>query len=160
MNVILQDIAKVDTGALIVGFYEDVRPLKGFAGELDWLLCGSLSRLLLEKKLRGVLGDVALLTTQGKVPASMIFMIGLGRRGESLPATLQSAAKTAAASAVRAGVTTAAVEYFPDSGISYKEGVCAMFEGLREGAGGRGLAVALLARDAAVYENVSRFIKV
>jgi hypothetical protein len=53
MKVILQDIKKLATEALIVGFYEDVRPLKGVAGELDWLLCGSLSSLVLSKKIRG-----------------------------------------------------------------------------------------------------------
>ena len=66
VKVILQDLKKLATEALIVGFYEDVRPLKGVAGELDWLLCGALSALVLTKKLRGSLGDVALVTSQGK----------------------------------------------------------------------------------------------
>ena len=60
VKVILQDIKRLATEALIVGFYEDVRPLKGVAGELDWLLCGALSSLVLTEKLRGSLGDVAL----------------------------------------------------------------------------------------------------
>ena len=52
MQVLLQDIKKIETGAIIVGFFEDVRPLKGLAGELDWLLCGALSRLIINKKPR------------------------------------------------------------------------------------------------------------
>ena len=80
VKVILQDIKKLVTEALIVGFYEDVRPLKGAAGELDWLLCGALSSLLIAKKIRGSLGDVALVTSQGKVPAQKIFLVGLGPR--------------------------------------------------------------------------------
>ncbi len=84
---------------MIVGFYEDVRPLKGVAGELDWLLCGALSALVLSKKLRGSLGDVALVTSQGKVPVQKIFMVGLGPRDGMTPATLQSAARNAAATA-------------------------------------------------------------
>jgi hypothetical protein len=68
VDVILQDIKKVESEALIVGFFEDVRPLKGLAGQLDWLLCGALSSLLIENKLRGALGDVALLTARGRFP--------------------------------------------------------------------------------------------
>ena len=83
VNVLLQDIKKLETEALIVGFFEDVRPLKHLAGELDWLLCGSLSNLIIKHKLQGALGDVALLTSQGKMPAQKIFMVGLGRRRSS-----------------------------------------------------------------------------
>ena len=111
VKVILQDIKKLETGALIVGFFEDVRPLKGLAGELDWLLCSSLSSLIIKNKLRGALGELALLTSRGKVPASKIFMLGLGPRGSVSPETLQEAARSAAAAAVGAGVTSAALEY-------------------------------------------------
>ena len=52
VRVILEDIKKVETEALVVGFFQDVRPLKGFAGQLDWLLCGALSGLLLKNKLQ------------------------------------------------------------------------------------------------------------
>jgi Cytosol aminopeptidase family, N-terminal domain len=96
VKVIIQDIKKLATEALIVGFHEDVRPLKGFAGELDWLLCGALSSLVLAKKLSGSLGDVALVTSQGKVPAQKIFLVGLGSRAGSTLATLKSAARFAA----------------------------------------------------------------
>ena len=91
VTVILQDIKKLATEALIVGFYEDVRPLKGVAGELDWLLCGALSSLVLTKKLRGSFGDVALVTSQGKVPAQKIFLVGLGpRAGLTLNRSMES----------------------------------------------------------------------
>ncbi|HET7319375.1 MAG TPA: M17 family peptidase N-terminal domain-containing protein, partial [Nitrospirota bacterium] len=87
MKVILQDVTKVESEAVVVGFFEDVRPLKGLAGRLDWLLCGSLSSLLISKKLRGSLGEVALLTSRGKVPAQKVFLVGLGpASGFTLPA--------------------------------------------------------------------------
>jgi hypothetical protein len=155
VKVILQDIKKLATEALIVGFYEDVRPLKGVAGELDWLLCGALSSLVLTKKLRGSLGDVALVTSQGKVPAQKIFLIGLGPRAGFTPATLRSAARTAAASAVGAGVRSAAIEYFP-ADMPQDGGVNAVQQGLNEGAGGRSFEVQLLASDAVAYEKLTR----
>ncbi|MCK9417764.1 MAG: hypothetical protein M0R70_00110 [Nitrospirae bacterium] len=159
VKVILQDITKLATEALIVGFYEDVRPLKGIAGELDWLLCGSLSSLILTKKLRGALGDVALVTSQGKVPAQKIFLVGLGPRAGLTLTTLRSAARTAAASAVGAGVRSAAIEYFPSVDMPRDGGMSALHQGLNEGAGGRGFDVHVIASDVEAYENLSRLIK-
>jgi hypothetical protein len=160
MNVILQDIKKLETEALIVGFFEDVRPLKGVAGELDWLLCGALSRLVLEKKMRGSLGEVALLTSRGKVPAQKVFMVGLGQRADFSLQNLRSAARTAAASAVGAGVRAAAIECFqPRDDAPSGDGVSALREGLSQGAGARALDVTVLAPDAAAYEKLSRFVK-
>ena len=159
VKVILKDLKKLATEALIVGFYEDVRPLKGVAGELDWLLCGSLSALILSKKLRGSLGDVALVTSQGKVPVQKIFMVGLGPRNGMTPATLRSAARNAATTAVGAGVRSAAIEYFPSPDMPHDNGVSALYQGLNEGAGGRSFDVLLLASDAAAYEQISRSLK-
>lgn len=156
VKVILKDIKKLATEALIVGFHEDVRPLKGVAGELDWLFCGSLSALILTKKLRGSLGDVALVTSQGKVAVQKIFLIGLGPRNGMDKTTLRSAARNAAISAVGAGVRSAAIEYFPSSDMPHDTGVAALYQGLNEGAGGRSFDVLLLASDAAAYEHISR----
>jgi hypothetical protein len=156
VTVILQDIKKLATEALIVGFYEDVRPLKGVAGELDWLLCGALSSLVLTKKLRGSFGDVALVTSQGKVPAQKIFLVGLGPKAGLTLTTLRNAARTAAASAVGAGVRSAAFEYFPSADMMQDGGLTALYQGFNEGAGGRSFDVQLLASDAVTYEKLSR----
>jgi len=160
VKVILKDIKKLSTEALIVGFHEDVRPLKGFAGELDWLFCGSLSALILANKLRGSLGETALLTSRGKVDVQKIFMVGLGPRNGINWTTLRSVARNAASSAVGAGVRSAAIEYFPSSDMQHDTGVTALCRGLNEGAGGRSLDVLLLASDTADYEHIARSLKV
>jgi len=159
LTVLLQDIKKLETGALIVGFFEDVRPLKGLAGELDWLLCGALSRLILNNKLRGELGDVALLTSQEKLPTQKIFMIGLGPKATFTLSAARSAANTAAASVLGAGVTKAAIEFLPLSDAPFEHSVSALSEGLSQGAGGRSFDVSLLAPDAAAYEKISRLVR-
>jgi hypothetical protein len=156
VKVILHDIRKLETGALIVGFFEDVRPLKGLAGELDWLLCGSLSSLIIKNKLRGVLGELALLTSRGKVPAAKIFMLGLGSRERISPERLLEAARTAAAAAVDAGVTSAALEYVAIPELPAEAAVTALKQGLAEGSRGRSIEIALLVPDAASYEKISR----
>lgn len=159
VKVILQDIKKLETEALVVGFYQDVRPLKGLAGELDWLLCGSLSDLILNNKLSGKLGEVALLASRGKVPAKKIFMVGLGPKEKSSTSSLRNAARIAALSAVGAGVMNIAVEYFYSPGVPYDAVVTALQDGLSEGAGGNPLTVSLLAPDAATHERISLSVK-
>jgi hypothetical protein len=158
VKVILQDIKKLETGALIVGFFEDVRPLKGLAGELDWLLCSSLSSLIITNKLRGALGELALLTSRGKVPASKIFMLGLGLRGSVSPETLQEAARSAAAAAVAAGLTSAALEYLATPELPTEAAVRALRQGLADGSRGHAIEILLLAPDAASYDKISRLI--
>ena len=159
LTVILQDIKKLETEALVVGFYEDVRPLKGLAGELDWLLCGALSSLIIKNKLRGSLGEVALLTSRAKVPAKKIFMIGLGPKEGLSPSSLRSAVRTVVSSVLDAGVKKTAIEYFQPLNMPSPAEVSALQVGLSEGAGGRSLDIALLAPDASAYEKISRLVK-
>lgn len=158
MKVLLQDIKKLETEAVIVGFFEDVRPLKGIAGALDWLLCGSLSRLITGKKIRGAVGDIALLTSRDKIPAPKIFMVGLGPRKGLTPETVKTAARKAAVTAVGAGVSSAAFDWFSSSGELRKDLVVALRDGVQEGARGARFEVALLASDTASFEKYSRFI--
>ena len=160
MKVVLQDIKKLEADAVFVGFYEDVRPLKGLAGELDWLLCGSLSTILLDQRIRGSLGDVALLTSRGKIPAQKIFMVGLGPRAAFDADALRKAVKTAASSAVGAGVRRAALAFSPGSELFSHEAVFQTIrDGLQEGTGGGVLDVSLVADDASSYEKLSRLAR-
>jgi len=158
MKIIFQDIRTIESDAVVVGFYEDVRPLKNLAGQLDWLLCGSLSRLILEKKLHGTLGEMALLTSRGKIPAGKIFLIGLGPRSEFSYAALKNVARMTAASVIAAGDVIAAMEYFSLADDDYKTGVHTLLEGLKEGAGECNLSISLVALDKAAYNQISRQI--
>ncbi len=156
VKVLLQDIKKLETEALIFGFYENVRPLRDVAGQLDWLLCGSLSSLIINQKLRGALGEVALLTSRGKVPASKLFMVGLGPRESATADTLKTAARTAVNSLTQAGVKSAVMEYFHAPGVPYENELPALVKGIGEGAAGFGIEIAVLAPDAAGFEKISR----
>jgi len=155
----MHDIKDLETDAVIVGFHEDVRPLKGTAGALDWLLCGALSHLIIRKKMRGVLGEVALLTSKGKVPADKIFMVGLGPREASSPESLRVAARVAAASSVNAGITRAALDFFPAGAAQNDDVLAAIREGLADGAGAHPIDFTLLAPDDTAFERMSRLVR-
>jgi hypothetical protein len=158
VKVLLQDIKKLETEALIVGFYENVRPLKGLAGQLDWLLCGSLSRLVLNRKVCGSIGEAALLTSRGKVPAQKLFLVGLGPSEAASRASLQAAVRSAVTSAIKAGVKRAVIECFQPPGVSYDTSISALVKGISESARGGEIEVAVLAPDAAAYEKIARLI--
>lgn len=158
MRAVFQDIRKVEAQALVVGCHEDVRPLKGLAGELDWLLCGALSQLLLAERFRGAAGDVALLTPRGKIPAQKIFMVGLGPRRSGSTEEMRSFGRNAARSLAGAGVVHSAMEYAAPPETDDASAVRALTEGLREGGEGAVLDILLLARDAAAYERIARLL--
>lgn len=160
LKVILQDIKKFDTEALVVGFHEDVRPLKGLAGELDWLLCGSLSNLILSHKVTGSLDDVVLITSRGKIPAQKIFMVGLGPSKSLTATTMKHVARSVGASIARAGISNFALECFSVHGEMPNASMMhALRDGLADGTGGREITVSLLAPDAVWFEKLSRLIK-
>lgn len=159
LTVLMQKISKVDADAAVVGWYEDVRPLKGGAGTLDWLLCGELSRLILEKRVRGSLGEVALLTTAGKIPASKIFLIGLGPRKDAMRENLQRAAQIAAGAIAGAGVAKAAIDLLPLRGETTEEDHQAVIDGLRSGTHYGATEFLLIAPDEATAELMTRLAR-
>lgn len=159
LQVLVHDVKTLDVEAVVVGFHEDVRPLRGIAGELDWVLCGSLSRLVRKGHVRGALGDRALLTTAGKLPATKVFMLGLGTRSAGTQEDLRAAARTAAASLADAGISRAAVDLFPLGFAPKEEAASAIHDGFAEGAGERELQVSLLAPNAAALDAMSRILR-
>lgn len=160
LTVLMQKISKVDADAVVVGWYEDVRPLKGGAGALDWLLCGEISRLIMEKHVRGSLGEVALLTTAGKIPASKIFLIGLGPQKQATREHLQMAARVAATSLADAGVAKAAIDLLPFWGEQDDEDRQAVIQGLRSGTHYGATELLLIAPDDATAERMTRLARV
>ncbi len=159
LQVLMHDIKTVDADAVAVGFHEDVRPLQGGAGALDWLLCGALSRLILDGRVRGALDEAALLTTAGKTAAPMLFLIGLGPHAGGTASALRTAARRTAESLVSAGVRRAAVDLFPLGGEGDAATLEAIREGFQAGSGGRELEIALLAPDAASFDRLSRGLR-
>ena len=74
------DALDVDAVAVFVG---PDRPLQGFAGFLDWRLCGAISRAIRAGTFDGVDGEALLLPSAGRISAGRVFCFGLAR--EPLP---------------------------------------------------------------------------
>jgi hypothetical protein len=63
---------------LVLGFFEDKRPLKGPIGWVDWRLNGKLSRLCIEGKVTGEWGETTLIPSEGRMSPRMNLLLGLG----------------------------------------------------------------------------------
>jgi len=62
--------------------WSDERPVRGFAGLLDWRLGGRLSAQLLSGFVEGRLGEALLLPGKPHVPFEKVLVVGLGERRE------------------------------------------------------------------------------
>jgi len=58
--------------------YEDIRPLRGQAGLVDWRLNGTLSQLILNNKFQGQMGEALLMPSAGRVGTKELMILGLG----------------------------------------------------------------------------------
>ncbi|MGH9390888.1 MAG: M17 family peptidase N-terminal domain-containing protein [Vicinamibacteria bacterium] len=71
---------RVRSGALVLTFFEDERPLRGASGLIDWRMDGFVSRLLEERRLEGHTDEATLIPSQGRVGPKAILLIGLGKK--------------------------------------------------------------------------------
>jgi len=90
--------------ALCLVVTEDERPLTGAAGYVDWRMCGGLSRLLKAGFFTGQPGERLLTPSDGQLPPTRLFAVGLGRAGAVTPLGLEHALTAAVTMLKKAGV--------------------------------------------------------
>ena len=93
LNVFSGKFTKLHAEILIAGCYEDIRPLGGLAGEIDWLYGGIFSSLMTRNRVAGKQGEILLLSTQGKMQVPKTLLVGLGSAVEYDYPILNEAAK-------------------------------------------------------------------
>jgi len=79
VTILFEKITRVHSEILVLGFFQDVRPISGYAAEIDWFTNGMISSLIQENKISGVLGEATLLATS-KVLTPKILLVGLGQK--------------------------------------------------------------------------------
>ena len=78
IRALSERITRIRTEILVLGFFQDVRPVRGLAGEVDWIHNGVFSHLMKQQKLQGQCGEAMLLASQTKLPTPKVLLIGLG----------------------------------------------------------------------------------
>jgi len=95
---ICADLAGLDSlelESLAVFVFQDVRPLKGVAGYIDWRLCGALSRLIMAGHFEGKRSEHVLMPVTGTLNIERLFIFGLGPLRTFSQSALSAACGTA-----------------------------------------------------------------
>jgi hypothetical protein len=105
------DLTRVEADLLIAPLRSGDRPPRGIAGFADWHLCGFLSRLILDGRLRGEEGETTLVAVQGRLLCPRLLLLGCGDQGATFDAETGAAhAERAARVAGGLKVSSVAIE--------------------------------------------------
>ena len=82
IRVVVGDIAKIKTGALMVDFFEGMKRPDGDIAIIDKALDGAISQLISQGEIKGRLNEVTIIHSLGRLPASRVAVTGLGKQQE------------------------------------------------------------------------------
>jgi leucyl aminopeptidase len=82
IKIVAGDITKIEAGAIIVNFYEGMEHPEGEVENLDNALEGAISKLILSGEIKGKLNQTSVIHSLGKIPASRVVVVGLGKQQE------------------------------------------------------------------------------
>jgi hypothetical protein len=100
IGALFHDVTRLEADLLVAPLWADDRPPHGLAGRADWHLCGFISRLILEGRLRGAAGETTLVAVQGRLLAPRLLLLGSGgKRPFDAPAGAAHAQRAAAVAA-------------------------------------------------------------
>ena len=82
IEVVTGDITGIETGAIIVNFFEGMERLDGVLAGVDKALDGAISQLIGQGEIKGKLNEVTIIHSLGKLPAARAVVAGLGKKEE------------------------------------------------------------------------------
>ncbi len=82
IKVAAGDIAKIEAGAIIVNLFEGTEHLAGATARIDKALGGAISQLISQGEIKGKLKEITVIHSLGKLPASRVVVVGLGKQAE------------------------------------------------------------------------------
>jgi len=98
--------------------YTDERPLKGVAGHVDWRLNGFISRLVMADRLIGDSGEWLLVHTQGRLPYTHLFLVGMGAKDGRNSDGVKSALGDVASKVALAGLHAFGIDLEEVAGVT------------------------------------------
>jgi leucyl aminopeptidase len=79
VNVVAGDVTSHKTSAVVVNLFQGVTVPGGATGAVDAALEGAISSLIADGEVKGKLGELTLVHTLGRIPASRVVVVGLGK---------------------------------------------------------------------------------
>ncbi|MFC1901692.1 leucyl aminopeptidase [Chloroflexota bacterium] len=135
IKAIVDDIARVKAGAVIVNHFEGVKQPEGTAAAVDKALGGAISQLIKQGEIKGKLNEITILHSLGKIPANRVAVVGLGKKKDLTVNRVREAVADTCRYLRQKGVTSLAsiVQGAGINGISPENAAQAMTEGARLG---------------------------
>jgi len=82
IKVAASDIAKIKADAIIVNLFEGMERPEGDTAAVDEALDGAISQLISQGEIKGKLNEVTIIHSLGKLPATRVVVVGLGKQQE------------------------------------------------------------------------------
>ncbi len=82
IKAVTGDLTGIKAGAIIVNHFEGVKRPEGDAATVDKAMDGAISGLIKQGDIKGKLNEVTILHSPGKLPASRVVVVGLGKKKE------------------------------------------------------------------------------
>lgn len=108
VNVAIGDIVSFEAGAIIVEAYEGAGTPEGDAARVDAAMGGAISQSMAQGEVKGKPGEVTILHSLGKLPATRVAVVGLGKKSDLNPEKVRSAVAAACRTLQKKNVSTAA----------------------------------------------------
>jgi leucyl aminopeptidase len=143
---------RIEADLAVAGFFLDEKPIRGPAGRADWRLCGVITDLLGEGRLRGKVGEAALVPSMGRLGAERVLLLGLGRRSAFRVGRARDTSHAAVSRGLALGAESLVIAPpmgGPESFSRHASGfVRGAIEAAREAGAGLRLCVAMAGSDA------------
>jgi leucyl aminopeptidase len=91
ISVITGDIARSDSAAIVLSYFEGSEHLEGDLAAVDGILGGAMSQLVNQGEIKGKLKEITLLYSLGRLPSSRVVILGLGKKAEISPEKIRVA---------------------------------------------------------------------
>jgi len=95
---------------LVLNFFSDERPPRGYCGLVDWRLNGLISKQIASGMIAGSFAEQILITPNDRIPSSRILLFGLGRSSEMISDRAYEAGRTIAQTVLKIDCDNIAVD--------------------------------------------------
>jgi leucyl aminopeptidase len=129
IKIASDNIRDVEADAIVLYMFEGPDHLEGDLAEIDSALEGIISRLLDRREIKGKPGQLTVIHTLGKLPASRVVICGLGKEDELKLDGIRNAVAEACRSLEQNNVESIAAVVFGDNSIPADKSSQAMTEG-------------------------------
>jgi|GEM_PF-1528728 hypothetical protein len=79
LEIVSDDLLKIECGIIVVPIFYDIVPSKGSAGRIDWLMNNKISSFILSNRLSGAYNERGLICNSDKFVTDKILLIGMGK---------------------------------------------------------------------------------